>query len=59
MNIFLYYKTLKEPYINFLDKHPNVKIVHVLMTFFLSGWTLKNTSQEILKIINKILEKKN
>lgn len=57
MNILLYYKELRKPYIDFLDKHPTVKMMHVLTTLVLSGWTFKNTTQEVLKIISKVLKK--
>ena len=59
MNIYLYYKSLKQPYLDFLDKHPKVKIVHVTATLILSGWTFKTTTQEVFKLIKASLMKKN
>jgi len=57
MDVLAYYKTLRKPYIDFLDKHTSIKVVHILTTLVLSGWTFKNTTQEVLKIINKVLRK--
>lgn len=59
MTIFAYFETLKKPYNDYLEKHPKVKILQLLITFFLSGWTFKKTTQEVLKIVNETLVKKN
>jgi len=59
MNIYLYYKSLRKPYFDFLEKYPKAKFFHVGVTLFLSGWTFKTTSQEAIKLIKNFLAKKN
>jgi hypothetical protein len=57
MNVLDYYKALRKPYFDFLEKYPSVKVFHVLTTLVLSGWTFKNTTQEVFKIISGVLKK--
>jgi hypothetical protein len=58
MFIFSFIETLRKPYFDFLEKHPKIKITQIVLTFFVSGWTFKNTSHKLFEIIIKALQTK-